>query len=68
MDPKMAPISNKIVNISGSPRPPASLGVQKGVNGAKMVPNCLPTGCQMELKSFKMDPERAPEGFKMGPN
>ena len=40
----------------------------KGLNGAKMVPTCLPKGCQMELKSSKMDPEWAPEGFKMDPN
>ena len=33
-----------------------------------MVPKCPPKGCQMELKSSKMDPEWAPEGFKMDPN
>jgi len=34
----------------------------------KWFQNASPKGCQMELKSSKMDPEWAPEGFKMDPN
>ena len=68
MDPKWSPKWLQIRTKSSIFRGHLGLRRHLASKGAKWSQNASPKGCQMELKSSKMDPEWAPEGFKMDPN